>query len=132
MKDRLLSAIAAMVVSGLAAVPVLAFGAKTLPTTAEKLSGNQILALYDGSTFKFKDYRSEIPNTGTVIFDLKKNIRSGKLDGYGQILGSVKINGDTLCGQGGGNEICTSVYVSGTDIYEVSPEGVVVVILEKQ
>ncbi len=132
MKTCLLGTVTAIAVSAIVAAPVITFGAPTLPTMAKKLSGKEIVAIYDGSTFKFKDYRSEIPNTGTVSFDLKNNISSGTLDGYGHTLGSIKIDGDKFCNQGGGAKVCSTVYMNGTDIYEVSAEGAVVVILQKQ
>ena len=134
MKGHQLIAVAAgaIAVGAMVVAPVLASGAPSLPKTAKKLNGNEIVILYDGSNFKFKDFRSDVPNTGTVTFDFKNQIRSGKLDGYGNTLGSVKIDGDKLCSQGGGFNMCLSVYVDGTDIYEVGSEGVVVSVLQKQ
>lgn len=130
MKGHQLVAVAAgaIALSAMVVVPVLAFGAPSLPKTSKKLNGTEILTLYDGSNFKFKDFRSDVPNTGTVTFDFKNQIRSGKLDGYGNTLGSVKIDDDKLCEQGGGFNLCLSVYVDGTDIYEVGAEGVVSVL----
>jgi hypothetical protein len=119
-------------VSAMVAGPVPAFGAPSLPPTAKKLSGKEIVILYDGFTFKFKDFLSDVPNTGTVTFDFKNRVTSGTLDGYGHTLGSIKLDGDKLCNQGGGFNTCSNVYVDGTDIYEVNSEGIVVSTLQKQ
>jgi hypothetical protein len=134
MKGHLRVTVAAGVIAvgAIVAAPVLASDAPSLPSTAIKLSGKEIVAIYDGSTFKFKDFKSDVPSTGTITFDLKNNITSGTLNGYGHTLHSIKLNGDKLCSQGGGFETCSSVYFDGADIYEVSAEGIVVSTLQKQ
>jgi hypothetical protein len=79
MKSRLMVAATAGVLTMVAA-PVFAFGAPSLPATAKKLSAKEIVAIYDRSTFKFKDFTSNVPNTGTVTFNFNNKITSGTLE----------------------------------------------------
>ncbi|HVP98700.1 MAG TPA: hypothetical protein VMS87_05455 [Roseiarcus sp.] len=133
MKRRFLAAgtAVALCAVGIVAAPVLA-GAPSVPATAKKLSGAEIVALYEGSTFKFTDFSSDVPNAGTVTFDFKNQISSGELDGYGHFIRSLKMDGDQICGQGGGYTLCRSVYVDGARIYEVDTKGAVRSTLQKQ
>jgi len=133
MKRHLLAAgaVVALCAVGILAAPVLA-GAPSVPATAKKLSRAEIVALYDGSTFKYTDFRAENPNTGTVTFDLKNLISSGDDKTYGHFLTALRLDGDQICGKSGGYEGCAAVYVDNKDIYEVGADGVVRITLEKQ
>ena len=136
MKRNLLVTVAAsaIAVGAMVAVPVLASGAPSVPTTAKTLSGNEIAALYDGSTLKFKNFTfNKEPLTGTVTFDFKDLTQSGTATGYGHYGGVIRLDGDQFCHKEGARaETCVSVYVDGADIYEVDSKGVVQSVNQKQ
>ena len=123
-----------LLVSGIVAAATLATlalaaDAPKLPTSAKKLSGQEIAALYGGGAIKYQNFTQAVPSTGSVTFDLKTNTEHGTYSmgaSTGEFSGRVRIVGDQWCHQeGGGVELCVSIYTDGNDIYEVDKDGVV-------
>jgi hypothetical protein len=113
----------------LAISPCLAVEAPSLPSSAKKLTGKEIAALYDGATVAFNNFTMAQPLTGTVTYDLKSHKHHGtyKLgEQGGQFTGALRIKGDQFChAEGNSKERCVSVYTDNSDIYEVNSKGVV-------
>lgn len=121
--------VCAAVIATVMTVPAIAATAPKLPADAKKLTGPEITALYDGATFKWTNY--SVGATGTVTLDLKKGSEVGtwaKGTAKGKISDtSIHVKDDTFCYKSGkAKEVCSSVYTSGTDIYEVDAKGNVV------
>ena len=101
-----------------------------LPTTAKKLSGADITALYDGATVNW--HRFKVGGTGTTTYDFKTKTISGTwaMGGKkGTFTGKIRVKEDKFCytinPANKNKEICGSVYTDGTNIYEVTAKGVV-------
>ncbi len=113
----------------LLAAPALAQSAPALPASAKKLSGKEIAALYDGATVSFNNFTKDKPLTGKATYDLKANSQSGEFNYGGQtgtFKGAIRVKGDTFCFTENKKETCSSVYLDGGTIYEVSPKGAVI------
>jgi hypothetical protein len=110
-----------------------AVDAPPLPSTAKKLQGPEIEALYVGGHAvgtSFQDKKSLV--TFDVKMDPKKKTILGNWALKGGKSGKVDMNysirGDNWCNKarkGGGKEVCVSVYTDGSDVYEVDDKGVV-------
>jgi len=112
----------AMIVPAMAAMT-----APTLPATAKKLTGAEIMALYDGSTVKWTNFAQGM--TGTATSDFKKKTETGTWaagDKKGNYTSAISVKGDTFCYKTGkSKEVCNSVYTEGADIYQVNAKGIV-------
>jgi hypothetical protein len=110
--------------------------APTLPPSAEKLTADQITALYDGNTYTFTSYTRFGVATGTVTYDFKANSSHGtyKLGWYrGTISGRIHMDGDKFCYKVSiDREHCDFLYQDGDTIYDVDPDGAVQSVNEPQ
>ena len=101
--------------------PAIAAEAPSLPKSAKKLTGPEIVALYDGATVKWHDY--SVDGTGTSTYDLKGHEQHGTYTIGGQtkpFTGQIRVKRDQFCFVlVDGTETCRYVYVNGKDIYEV-------------
>jgi len=117
--------IAALTLPVLAAAPT----PPTLPPTAKKLTGPEIVKLYDGATITWNNFTQKTEMAGTTTFDFKKGTQTGTWEGGGKkgtFTGKIRVKGDLWCYKIGNNkETCDSVYMDGQDIYEVNAKGVV-------
>jgi hypothetical protein len=116
--------------------PALALEAPELPSSAKKLSGSEIVALYDGATIAFNNFTSKLPLTGTDTYNFAKKSHSGSYSiggKRGTFTGQIRVKGDMFCHrEGKGKETCSSVYTNGVYIYEVNQKGVVESMNQKQ
>jgi hypothetical protein len=123
-------------VSILVITPAVAIDAPKLPASAKKLTGKEITALYDGTTIKFNNFTMNKPLTGTDTYNFGNKKHSGSYTigtDSGHFSGDIRVKGDLFCHkEGNGKEKCSSVYLDGSDIYEVSPKGVVESMNQKQ
>lgn len=103
--------------------------APSLPPGAKKLSGKEIVALYDGSAVDFDNYTMVMSLAGTGRYDFKHKSIAGNFvmgDKKGKFTGSIRIKGDRFCYKvNAPKETCVSIYVDGDDIYEVNAKGIV-------
>ena len=110
-------------------IPAVAETPPKLPPTAKKLTGAEITALYDGATIAWNNFTQKITMIGTATFDLKKKTQSRTWQGGGKsgtFTGTARVKGSKFCHKvGNTKEVCHSVYIDGTDIYEVSDKGIV-------
>lgn len=117
------------VVGIFAATAVVAGSPPSLPSSAKKLSGKEISALYNGLTINFNNFTMNEPLTGTDTYNLKGHSHQGtySLGGKtGTFSGSARVKGDQFCArEGNSKEHCAFVYIDGSDIYEVNAKGIV-------
>jgi hypothetical protein len=108
----------------------------SLPSSAKKLSGKEIAALYAGSTVNFNNFTMKEPPTGTDTYNLKEHLHHGtySLGGKtGTFTGSARVKGDEFCHREGNSpEHCSFVYTDGADIYETNAKGTVESLNRKQ
>ena len=125
---RMITWLGALAVVSLANT-AFAESAPALPTSAKKLTGKEITALYDGATVNFNNFTMKQPLTGTDTYDLKAHSHQGTytLAGKsGSFSGAARVKGDQFCHrEGSGSEHCAFVYTDGADIYEVNAKGIV-------
>jgi len=109
----------------------MAFAAEApaLPSSAKKLSADQIVKLYDGNTFAYTSYTRFGVATGSVTYDLANNASHGTYElGWhrGRINGRIHMDGDRFCYKVGiDREHCDNIYVDGETVYDVDPDGTV-------
>ena len=108
-------------------VPAFAVKAPRLPPTANKLSAEEIIELYDGHTISFNNFTLDKPMTGVFTVNYKAKTVSGTYV-YGTEKGTfkatVQISGDKYCYRvRKGKEVCGKVYKDGSNIYEVDSWG---------
>jgi hypothetical protein len=115
-----------------AAIVMPAFAAVTappLPSTAKKLTGAEIIALYDGASITWDNFSQKQEMTGTADLDLKKKTQTGTWQSgkdSGNFSGTAMVKGDKFCHRvKPSKEVCDSVYTDGNDIYEVNDKGIV-------
>ena len=118
-------------------IAALAIDAPQLPSSAKKLTGQEIVSLQDGVTLTYKDYASDALTTGTAVHDFKKNTNNSTYDYkgiHGTFVGKVSVKGDMFCHTESGRpgETCVFVYSDGPSFYNVSPEGKVLSVDTKQ
>jgi hypothetical protein len=108
----------------------------SLPSSAKKLSGKEITALYDGSTVNFNNFTTAQSLTGTSTYDLKGHLHHGTYSMGGKsgtFSGKAQVKGDQFCHrEGNSSEHCSFVYSDGADIYETNAKGVVESLNRKQ
>jgi hypothetical protein len=113
----------------LGTTPAFAIDAPKLPASAKKLSGKEIVALYDGATVSFNNFTAKESLTGTVTYDFKSKTHKGHYvlgTQSGDFEGPIRINGNTFCHkENKGKETCSSVYTDGSSIYETNAKGAV-------
>jgi hypothetical protein len=111
-------------------VPALAVNAPRLPSTAKKLTGAEIIKLYDGHTISFNNFSLNKPLSGQFTFNYKAKTISGTYvfgTEKGTFKGSIRISGDSYCYKvRKGKESCGAIYKDGPDIYEVNSMGRVI------
>jgi len=122
---RLLTAFVAL--AFLLTVPAFAIKGPRLPSTARKLSADEIVKLYDGHTISFSNFTLDKPLTGQFTVNYKAKTISGTY-AYGAetgtFKGAVRMNGDSYCYRvRKGKETCGKVYKDGSTIYEVDSWG---------
>jgi hypothetical protein len=115
----------------------LAIEAPQLPTSAKKLTGQEIVDRQDGVTLTYKDYMGDAVSTGTAVHDFKNNRNSGTYEYQGMsgsFAGKAWIKGDMFCHTENvrPGENCVFVYSDGPSFYNVSPEGRVLSVDTKQ
>jgi hypothetical protein len=114
--------VGSMIVPAMAAMTV-----PTLPATAKKLTGTEILTLYDGNTVKWTNFAKGMTGTGTS--DFKKKTQTGTWaagDKKGNFTSTISVKGDKFCYKTGkSKEVCDSVYTDGADTYNVNAKGIV-------
>ena len=115
----------------------LAMEAPPLPTSAKKLTKDQIVTLMHGKTFKYKSYNHDALKTGKTTFDFKTMTYGGTYTDKGKTKDfkgePLSLNADGYCyaktcpeGQGAGG-----VYLDGATIYELTDKGTVGEILTR-
>jgi hypothetical protein len=111
--------------------PALAQEAPKLPATAKKITGKEILALYEGKTLTNVGYTPWGVSTGKLTFNIKENsmvseFKMGEKTGTATV--KVRVKGDTFCwiAPNDKKERCHLVHVDtdGT-IYETDDKKVV-------
>jgi Protein of unknown function (DUF995) len=119
----------AAVVLVLSSSVAFAVKAPKLPATAKKLTGSEIISLYDQTTFRFRNFTGKQIVTGTFYVNFAAKTASGSyVEGKksGRWSGTVRIKGDQFCRKIGKNrEGCVSLFVDGGKIYEVNNRGYV-------
>lgn len=110
----------------------LASGMPSLPAGAKQLTKAEIIALYDGKTFIWKNEKNGGPGTGTTRLDAKKGTIGGTFrigEASGEWEGKVSFKGDQYCfrtrGKGQpkyGPLECNLIFLDGTTAYEVNPK----------
>ena len=108
-------------------IPAFAVKAPRLPSTAQKLSAEEIIKLYDGHTISFNNFSLDKPLTGVFTVNYKAKTVSGTYvygAEKGTFKGAVWISGDDYCySVRKGKEVCGKVYKDGPNIYEVDSWG---------
>ena len=135
----LLTSIAVLGVLGVAtlasSLPAFAVEGPTLPSSAKKLTKDQIIAFMDGKTFKYKSYNHEKLTMGLTTFDFKGKKVSGTYSDKGimkKYSGQpLSMNGDVYCYDKSCPSDAGSVYLDGSTIYEVKGDGKVGEVLTK-
>ena len=123
--------IASIFIIGLVVGEAVAGQSPTLPSTAQKLTGPEIIDLYSRKALDFENYTKDQSLVGIADFDFTSNKMGGRYDyGHGQDKGNwsgtVRLEGDLLCMKSGQEEeACVSVYKDETMIYETNSKGVV-------
>src|SRR5690349_9087520 len=105
----------------------LAAVAPTLPTSAKKLTGAEVTAVYDKKTLTVNNQTIKPHMTGTFTVDFAKSAVSVDFvqgTHKGAARGVARINGDEFCRQfGKDKEDCVSLYADGDTIYEINDKG---------
>ncbi|CAN5207621.1 hypothetical protein BH10PSE7_BH10PSE7_03560 [soil metagenome] len=104
----------------------------TIPASAMKLDGVSIQAIYDGKRMEFENYSYPKPLTGQVWYDFAKKkamwgtyVFDGKENGL--FRGKIRVKGDLFCyKEGKEKEICVSVHLDGSNLYEADAKNVVI------
>jgi hypothetical protein len=98
-----------------------------LPSTAKKLTTEEIIRLYDGHTISFNNFTLNKPLTGAFTINYKAKAISGSYTfgtEKGTFKGTLRISGDNYCYKvRKGKEVCGAVYKDGQNIYEVNSMG---------
>ena len=112
-------------------VHAAAIDAPPLPSSAKKLTQDEILALYKPNVVMvFENFTKDKTVAGEVTHNA-----NGELSGFwiynkkqrGDITGTAGNKGDKWCFKAGSDpEICALIYQDGPDIYEVGADGQVV------
>jgi hypothetical protein len=101
----------------------------SLPSSAKRLTGPRILALYDGKAFTYESQTFYGLVTGEVSYDFNAGTNHGTYSlgaRRGTFEGKIRISGDRFCYKAGSpGERCNYVYIDGVDIYEVKGSGIV-------
>lgn len=117
---------AAIILSIISSSALTAAKAK-VPKSAKKLTGNEIVALYDNTWFNFHNYMKPT-TTGTFLVSFTTKTASGTYvtgKKSGTWIGTVRIKGDKFCRRiSKGKEGCVFLYVDGSNVYEVNAKGV--------
>jgi len=111
--------------------PAYSLDGPTLPTTAKKLTKEEIVTLMDGKTFKYKSYNKAKLMTGETTFDFKKGVYSGTYAGKPYSPQPLSMNSSAYCYDKTCPEGSGAVYVDGNTIYEVNGAGAVGEVLTK-
>jgi hypothetical protein len=112
----------------LGAGPALAEDPPKLPPDAHQLTGQEIVALYDGKTFNYKNFTFFGVVTGQVSYDFKDGTNHGTYQlgpRHGTFNGKIRIAKDRFCYTENGGEVCDLIYQAGSIVYEVKPSGIV-------
>lgn len=120
--------ICAAVILSLTTGIALAAGAPKVPKSAKKLTGSEIVALYDNTWFRFNNFMKPT-TTGTFLVSFTTKTASGTYvtgKDRGTWIGTVRIKGNQFCRRiNKHKEGCVFLYVDGPSIYEVNGRGVV-------
>ena len=120
--------ICAAVILSLTTGIALAAGAPKVPKSAKKLTGSEIVALYDNTWFRFHNFMKPT-TTGTFLVSFTTKTASGTYvtgKDSGTWIGTVRIKGNQFCRKiNKHKEGCVFLYVDGSDVYEVNGRGVV-------
>jgi hypothetical protein len=96
-----------------------------LPAGAVRIPAKEIFNLYNGRTYAFQSYVERQPIVGFVQFDLRNGRNAGRWrqgKQTGTFSGRVRFIKDLICYklQGENNETCNAVFVTRSEIFEVS------------
>jgi hypothetical protein len=84
----------------------------SLPSSAKKLTGKEITALYDGSTVNFNNFTMAQSLMGTATYDLKGHLHHGTYSMGGKsgtFSGITQVKGNQFCHrEGNSSEHCSS------------------------
>jgi hypothetical protein len=132
----MLRLICAAVILSLATGFAPAVGAPKVPKSAKKLTGSEIVALYDRTPFRFKNFTAKQLITGTFLVNFTNKTASGTYaegKNRGTWTGKVRIKGDQFCRKiNKRKEGCVFLYVDGHNVYEVNANGVLESMNRKQ
>jgi hypothetical protein len=131
----MLRLISAALILSLTASLALATGKPKVPKSAKKLTGSEIVALYDNTWFSFHNFMKPT-TTGTFLVSFTTKTASGTYvtgKKSGTWIGTVRIKGDRFCRRINKNkEGCVHLYVNGPNVYEVNTRGVLESLNRKQ
>ena len=131
----MLRLIRAAIILSLTVSLALAAGTPKVPKSAKKLTGNEILTLYDNTWFNFHNYLKPT-TTGTFLVSFTTKTASGtyiKGKESGTWIGTVRIKGSQFCRRiNKHKEGCVFLYVDGPNVYEVNSRGVLESMNKKQ
>jgi Protein of unknown function (DUF995) len=126
MNGRILIALLALSI----ATPALAAKVK-VPATAKPMTATDIIAAYDGKTYKWAHPNTD-KVTGTVLFDFKKSFMNGTWKAgkeSGEWEGKITMKGDQYCYETRGKGktkydkmVCNVLFIDGTTVYETDPK----------
>jgi hypothetical protein len=107
-----------------------------LPPSAKKLTGAEIVTLYDGNTYVFQTFGKN-GVTGTNSYDFKKGTNPGTYvtsnGTKGTFTATIRIKGDQFCYKvGADKETCITVYLDGADVYSTDSKGTVTAMAKKR
>ena len=108
-------------------LPAFALKGPRLPSTAKKLTAEEIIKLYDGRTISFNNFTLNKPLTGSFTLNYKNKLISGSYvfgTEKGTFKGAIRLSDDKFCSKvRKGKEVCAAIYKDGPNIYEVNSMG---------
>ena len=117
------------------AVPALAMDGPSLPSSAKKLTKDEIIAMMQGKTFNYKSYNHDELKTGKTTFDFKKMTYSGTYSDKGKMKSytaqPLSMNSEAYCYDKTCPEGASAIYGDGSVIYEMNGKGKVGEVLTK-
>ena len=131
-----LAAMCVILIATLAIVPAFGLDAPKVPASAKRLTGAEIVALYDGNTYAFQTFGKN-GVTGVNSYDFKKGVNPGTYvtsnGTKGTFTATIRIKGDQFCYKvGSDKETCIAVYLDGATVYSTDAKGLVTAVAHKQ
>lgn len=123
----MLRLISAAIILSIVSGSALTASKPKVPASAKKLTGSEVVALYDNTWFSFHNYMKPV-TTGTFLVSFTTKTASGTYatgKKSGTWIGTIRIKGDKFCRRiNKGKESCVFLYVDGPNVYEVNASGV--------